>query len=135
MEEKQVISISGRKPSVCDCSVCRNMCRTPGLATPQEIMTLIEKGYEKRLQTTIWGVGMLLGITDKPIGMVQPRIVNGWCTFRKKNGLCELHDLGLKPTECRLAHHSIGIDSYDFSKNIAWLVAKQWIPLQSFLNS
>ena len=96
---------SGRKPTSCNCKECKSQCHTPCLGTPEDILKLIEAGYEDRLSPTLWAVGMLMGLTDKPIKMIQARQEdNGWCTFYH-NGLCELHDLGLKPTEGRLSHH------------------------------
>ena len=43
------------------------------------------------------------------------------------NGLCELHDKGLKPTEGRLSHHSTRLDNFKASKSISWNVAKEWL--------
>lgn len=43
------------------------------------------------------------------------------------DGLCELHDAGLKPTEGKLSHHSIRIDNFKASKSISWNVAKEWL--------
>lgn len=124
---------SGRKPTECKCEKCKSQCRTLCLGTPEDIMKLIEAGYEDRLAPTSWHVGMLLGVHDRPIEMVQARIEdNGWCTFYH-DGLCELHDKGLKPTEGRLSHHSINLDNFVPRKSLAWLVAKEWIKLEGLL--
>lgn len=126
---------SGRRPTDCSCEMCKRQCRTPCLATPLEIQNLIETGYEKRLVPVIWGAGVLMGVTDRPIKMIQAKVEdNGWCTFRREDGLCELHDLGLKPTEGRLSHHSFGPDTYNPKINVAWLVAKEWLLIQNFLH-
>lgn len=42
------------------------------------------------------------------------------------DGLCELHDKGLKPTEGRLSHHSMRLDNWSPKKSISWNVAKEW---------
>ena len=118
----------GRKLTECKCVRCRNQCHTPCLGTPEDISKLIEAGYQDRLAPTQWMVGMLMKVHDRPILMVQPKVEgNGWCTFYH-DGLCELHDLGLKPTEGKLSHHTTALDSLCFRRNPAWLVAKEWIP-------
>lgn len=128
-----IMQKSGRKPTECKCEKCRSQCRTPCIGTPEDITKLIEAGYQSRLSPTLWAAGMLMGLTDHPIKMLQPiREDNGWCTFYH-DGLCELHDKGLKPTEGRLSHHSIRIDNFVPKKSLAWLVAKEWLPLQNML--
>jgi hypothetical protein len=70
---------------------------------------------------------MVMGVHDKPIIMVQPNYDEdkGACTFFV-NGLCQLHELGLKPTEGKLSHHN---DQPVRNKNkiLAWVVAKTWL--------
>ena len=68
---------------------------------------------------------MVMGCTDHPVVMVQPINDGEWCTFFH-NGLCELHDKGLKPTEGKLSHHSIKVDNWTPRKSISWNVAKEW---------
>ena len=58
--------------------------------------------------------------------MIQIASSDDYCSFFH-NGLCELHDRGLKPTEGRLSHHSTRIDNFKASKSIAWNVAKEWL--------
>lgn len=125
---QRIIRKTGRKPSVCRCHQCQNQCRTPCLGTPDDIRRLIEAGYAHRLKATLWYVGVVLGKLSYPIPMVQAIVDdNGWCTFRRDDGLCELHDLGLKPTEGRLSHHSISRESFSFSKSLSYNVAKEWL--------
>ena len=122
---------SGRKPTSCACEKCRNQCKTPCLGTPEDIERLIEAGYGNRLSPTEWWAGSLMGVVKGPVLMIQAkREDNGWCTFRRPDGLCELHDKGLKPTEGRLSHHTMGLDNFDPRRNLAWLVAQEWLPLQ-----
>ena len=122
---------SGRKPTVCSCERCKNQCRTPCLGTPEDIAKLIDAGYKDRLAPTEWWAGAVIGITKGPVMMIQAMVdKNGWCTFRCPDGLCELHDKGLKPTEGRLSHHTIALDNFDPRRSLSWLVAKEWLPLQ-----
>ncbi|MDE7441664.1 MAG: hypothetical protein K2M69_05825 [Muribaculaceae bacterium] len=122
---------SGRKPTSCACEKCRNQCKTPCLGTPEDIERLIEAGYGDRLSPTEWWAGSLMGVVKGPVLMIQAkREDNGWCTFRRPDGLCELHDKGLKPTEGKLSHHTMGLDNFDPRRSLAWLVAQEWLPLQ-----
>lgn len=118
---------SGRKPCECSCDKCKSQCHTPCLGTPEDIERLIKAGYGDRLALTEWAAGVLMGLCDEPIQMIQARLEeNGWCTFYH-DGKCELHDKGLKPTEGRLSHHSLKRDNYNPKKSLSWLIAKEWL--------
>ena len=124
---KRIIRKSGRKPTNCKCQACKEQCKTPCLGTPQDIMRLIDAGYADKLMPTQWLVGMVVGKLNFPIPMVQAiQTDKGWCIFHK-DGLCELHNLSLKPTEGRLSHHDIKPECYVFSKSISFNVAKTWL--------
>lgn len=117
---------TGRKPTECKCQLCKQQCHTPCLGTPEDILRLIEAGYADRLAMTEWWAGVVMGVTDHPITMIQAVLgADGWCTFYH-DGLCELHDKGLKPTEGRLSHHSLAIDNWNPKKSISRQVAKEW---------
>lgn len=117
---------TGRVPVQCKCSLCKQQCHTPCLGTPEDIEKIIDAGYADRLAVTSWAAGIFMGVTSYSIPMIQPVAGDEFCAFFQ-NGLCELHDNGLKPTEGRLSHHSIKIDNFKPSKSIAWNVAKEWI--------
>ena len=108
---QRIIRKTGRKPCECKCSLCRMQCHTPCLGTPQDIERLIDAGY---------------AVIDIPIPMIQAVAGDEYCIFYH-NGLCELHDKGLKPTEGRLSHHSTRLDNFKASKSISWNVAKEWL--------
>ena len=95
-------------------------CHTPCLGTPQDIEKLIDAGYSDRLLPTLWGAGMIMGVINFPVPMIQIASGDDYCS-------CELHYRGLKPTEGRLSHHSTRIDNFKASKSIAWNVAKEWL--------
>lgn len=86
----------------------------------------MEAGYEKELRVTLWAVGMLVGAVPFPIPMVQALQTEHGCVFWK-DGLCELHDRGLKPTEGRLSYHVLTEENICFSKSLTWNVAKEWL--------
>ena len=122
---QKIIRKTGRKPIQCKCKECQQQCHTPCLGTPQDILKLIKAGYADRLAWTEWAAGMAMGCTDHIVGMVQAIQKDGWCTFFH-DGLCELHDKGLKPTEGKLSHHSICLDNWTPKKSLSWNVAKEW---------
>lgn len=123
----RIIRKTGRKPSQCKCKLCQEQCHQPCLGTPQDIERLIDAGYANRLAVTEWAAGMIMGCCPGPITMVQAKKEkDGWCTFFH-DGLCELHDKGLKPTEGRLSHHSLKADQWSRKKSISWNVAKEWL--------
>ena len=103
---QRIIRETGRKPVECRCARCREQCRTPCRGTPEDILRLLKAGYKERLAPTLWGVGLVLGRIPYVVPMIQARQENGYCIFFH-DGLCELHDAGLKPTEGRLSHHII----------------------------
>lgn len=123
---QRIIRKTGRKPCQCKCSLCKEQCTTPCLGTPEDIEKIIDAGFGGKLEITYWGAGILMGVTKHVIPMIQAHAGAEYCTFFN-NGLCQLHDLGLKPTEGRLSHHSIRRDNFKASKSLAWNVAREWI--------
>jgi hypothetical protein len=106
----------------CDCEICSNMCRAPCCGTPEEINSLIEKGYGKKLMLDDWPEAATMlkpalkyhGCEKAPYNTSS---IDG-CIFWKK-GKCELHKLNLKPLGGRIAHHNQSKEVYiDFSMEI-----------------
>lgn len=96
---KKLVGIDhNRWEQPCTCDKCKNMCEVPCIGTPKDIEAIIDAGYADRLKETMWMVGYL-AVKEKPIAMIQPTVKDEWCAFRQPDGLCELHDRGLKPTE------------------------------------
>ena len=136
---QRIIQRTGRRPTECRCRQCRQQCHTPCLGTPHDILRLIDHGYAHRLAPTLWQAGVLMGVTTQPVPLIQARCLDGaWgglldvgarshCTFLTPDGLCELHPLGLKPTEGRLSHHTIRLDNFKRSKSISWAVVQEWL--------
>ena len=128
---QRIMRKTGRRPIECKCQKCKQQCKTPCLGTPEDILRLIKAGYKERLAITHWWVGIARGKLDFPVIMIQARQEeNGYCTFFH-DGLCELHDLGLKPTEGRLSHHSITKENFKFGKSLSWNVAKEWMDMRN----
>lgn len=123
---QRIMRKTGRKPVQCKCQLCKMQCHTPCLGTPEDIERIIDAGYSDKLAATYWVAGMVMRVVDFPVPMIQPVASEDYCAFFQ-NGLCELHDKGLKPTEGRLSHHSISLDNFKPSKSIAWNVAKEWL--------
>ncbi|MDR2915753.1 MAG: hypothetical protein LBV74_13115 [Tannerella sp.] len=123
---KQIMHNTGRRRSECQCGRCKDQCRTPCLGTPGDILRLIDKGYAGKLAISCWMVGMAVGKLSIPIPMVQARRTENGCIFFR-DGLCELHDLGLKPTEGKLSHHVPKPENFIFEFSLVWNVAREWI--------
>lgn len=123
---QRIIRKTGRKPTQCKCRLCKEQCHQPCLGTPQDILRIIDAGFADKLAPTMWAAGLLMGVTDRVVPMIQASTVGDWCVFYH-DGLCELHDKELKPTEGRLSHHSIRIDNFKPGKSLAWNVAKEWL--------
>ena len=121
---------TGRSQTECQCQKCKEQCRTPCLGTPDDILQLIKKGYADKLAITYWAVGMTVGKLSAPIPMVQIKRTENGCIFFR-DGLCELHDSGLKPTEGKLSHHTIKLENCIFEISLVWHVASEWIRLSN----
>ena len=123
---QRIMASTGRRPVECRCRLCQSQCHQPCLGTPQDILRLMDAGYIDRLGEAEWPLGMVWGLIDREIVTIQARWQGDWCTFFH-DGLCELHDNGLKPTEGRLSHHSSRIEQFKPAKSIGWAVMKEWL--------
>lgn len=123
----KIMRKTGCKPVNCKCEQCKNQCRrAPCLGTPEDILKLIEAGFVDKLEVVEWATALFLGRVDYTIKIISVKQTSKGCIFFE-NGLCKLHDLGLKPTEGRLSHHTIMVDNYQFNKLLSWNVAKTWV--------
>lgn len=112
------------QPSNCDCDQCKRMCHAPCCGSVEDFEKLIDAGYGDRLMfddlpSTVDGGDLLKPALKDHEGQKAPwqtRTLRG-CTFWNENGHCELHDLGLKPTQARLVQH--GEDGFDVEKYAA----------------
>lgn len=114
---QKIVRKSGFKPVECKCNVCKTQCIKPCFGTPEDMEKIIAAGHQKRVQAVI--------IDDVP--MITPLLdaSKGACTFFT-NGLCELHDSGLKPTVGKLAHHSTTLQNFNIKKSPSKLVMDEW---------
>lgn len=121
----------------CTCEKCKNMCKTPCMGTLTDILKLVKAGYTDRLSKSMWGVGMITETYPSFIPFIGPKIdeKTGYCTFYK-NGLCELHDLGLKPTEGALTHctDKVVITKEEFKETINYKIAMSWVKVNKELD-
>lgn len=119
---KKLVGIDhNRWEQPCTCDKCKNMCEVPCIGTPKDIEAIIDAGYADRLKETMWMVGYLA-------------VKDGWCAFRQPDGLCELHDRGLKPTEGVLASCKVveedNVPTYETS--VLRAVAHEWVKVENF---
>jgi hypothetical protein len=93
----------------CSCEVCVNYCRRPGWWTIKEAESVLNNGLGYRMMLELspdFTFGVLSPAFKGNEGNFALQIFshNG-CTFFKSN-LCELHNTGLQPLECKFCHHS-----------------------------
>ena len=125
-ELKQIEELTGMNTVSCSCDKCVKMCKTATcIGTPSDILKLLAHGYRNSLFKTVWAAGLRYGIP--PIEMVQLEFdpVKRQCVMLDEHGRCKLHDLGLKPTEGRLADCRVTeMPKGKFPPN--WVVALMW---------
>lgn len=123
-EFEEIKALSGNTESACSCSTCQNMCKTsPCIGTPDDILRLINNGYVGKISASIYMVGVFYFNARNPVHFATPtRLDDGSCIFFN-NGLCDLHESGLKPTEGKLVNHETTGD-YKTSSN--YLVSETW---------
>jgi len=123
---EKIVRKTGRKPVECKCKECKKQCAsTVCLGTPQDIKKIIDAGYGDKIKPTTWKAGRMLGVTQDDVFMFASEQTEKGCIFFV-DGLCQLHDKGLKPTEGRLSHHSTKLENFKPAKSISWNVAKTW---------
>jgi len=136
----------------CSCASCKEMCKRPCWPTPEEAEALIAAGYGEKLMNDYWGgdSDILAPKWDEDDADEEPRGQDihllcpaelgreggsasfwreGGCTFQNPDGLCLLHDAGLKPLEGRLArceHDKTDLPPVNVHKCVAalWDTAK-----------
>lgn len=109
-EYEEIKLITGVEESVCACKECAQQCKTQVcLGTPTDILNLVKAGFKGQLALSKWAAGIKQGMPV--ISMMQPYydVNRGCCTFMDESQKkCTLHNLGLKPTEGKLSHHTLG---------------------------
>jgi hypothetical protein len=123
----KIVRKTGKKPVSCKCETCKVQCRkAPCIGTPEDIEKIINADgrYYYLLADSVWASGVPFGIAPKDF--IAPLMLKDGCGFFV-NGLCILHDLGLKPTEGRLSHHTAERPRR-FQDTINYHVASTWTP-------
>lgn len=127
--------------STCSCKKCAAMCeRTPCWPTPDEAQALIAAGFGDRLMTDWWyasprNVRMLVPATVGHEGTLAPRVSRllgenkGPCSFLTADKKCELHSLGLKPLEGRVAIHATSYRDFEVQDEISDAVREHIVGL------
>jgi len=121
---------TGKKQTNCKCQLCKRQCVHPCLGTPDDMIRILEAGYQDRVMFIRWTGALDMGVHNSDIPMITSLLdpVKKSCTFFT-DGLCELHAQGLKPTEGKLSHHSTELSTFDVKRSIGWAVAKEWMKL------
>ena len=121
-------TLDTRVPTACSCEACKNMCHRPCWPTPAEAHALMDAGFAARLMADYWSaadhdIRILCGALKGCEGHAAPYLPESeeGCTFWNAQGLCDLHDLGLKPLEGRLAIHGAPTTRRSLHEEVALL--------------
>lgn len=126
-EEDVIEVLAEMKPSACSCDTCKNMCRTtPCIGTPQDIRKIIEAGHGDKLAHTFWAAGLNIGMAPVPIIAPLFDDKRKCCSFLKDDGLCSLHNSGLKPIEGKLTNHEAQVINITKELPVPHMVALTW---------
>lgn len=125
------------KETECTCHDCKMMCKQQVcFPTPDDVIKLVEAGYGEKLHLSVVAhyrsqleaviaIGKFGSDFSKinlvPVIIQQRKKENGSCIFLDENELCQLHNLGLKPTEGKLAIHN------DFNSNLRYEIEELWL--------
>jgi hypothetical protein len=125
-EFKRIMEQSGEQPNNCSCTTCATMCtRCPCLGTPSDILALIDAGYIDNVGVVTWAAGVFVGIPPIPVVGLDMKKDGSCCMY--DNGLCKLHDTGLKPTEGKLVNcKTKGVGKHP-SKHLTVITAATWV--------
>lgn len=113
-------------PSECSCDKCSRMCHSTCCGAIEDIKKLMDAGFANRLSFDNWPnnikmVGPALKGYEGKESPWSTATIEG-CTFWK-DGLCELHDTGLKPIQGKLSLHGM---SDDENNEIAKMITDSW---------
>lgn len=108
------------QPTECACENCQMMCRAPCCGSVEDFEKIIDAGYADKLMfdnlPSVFDGGYLL----KPALKGHEAQQSPWatfsedgCTFWNADRRCDLHELGLKPTQGKIAIHNNPVNYYD----------------------
>lgn len=121
---EKIIRKTGMKPRACKCKLCQSQCAAPCKGTPEDMVKIIAAGYTDRVaiyKVPFTGLFPEFSGLQYIAGKIDPE--TKMCTFFKE-GLCELHNSGLKPTEGKLSHHTT--EKLDPKKSLTKHVLNEW---------
>lgn len=109
-QKKPKLTLNEKYPpsEACSCDVCRSYCRRPGWWSVDEATKAIEAGYASRMMLEVspernFGV-LSPAFNGAELNFALQQFAPNGCNFMK-DGLCELHNTGVQPIECRFCHH------------------------------
>jgi Fe-S-cluster containining protein len=103
--------------TACDCARCKHCCEEiPGWFAPTEAVKAIKAGYASRLSAVLELSSGVVALVPSIVGRegLPSLFASGRCNLLTKEGLCEIHDSGFKPIECRIGYgcKEVGPDVY-----------------------
>lgn len=111
MKRKRKQSLNGKYPpsEPCSCEICTAFCARPGWWTVDEASKALEAGYGNRMMLEVSPEFTFCVLSPAFRGCEMNFALRDFsslgCNFFS-GGLCELHETGLEPLECRFCHHS-----------------------------
>lgn len=99
------------KTTECSCDECKSYCRyRVGWPTPQEATALMNSEHKTDLMLDYWvgddvDIEIVAPAKAGYEGCLVPYNPRGHCTFLTEDEMCQIHDNGHKPIECRLSDH------------------------------
>ena len=108
---KSILSLQDKYPpsDPCSCEICTSFCKRPGWWTVEEATKALKAGYGNRMMLEI-SPEFTFGVLSPAFHGCERFIAiqeyaHFGCGFLTRDGLCELHETGLEPLECRFCHH------------------------------
>lgn len=121
----QIEQLKNQEKVECSCQECQNMCkRAVCLGTPEDMLKICEAGYQDKIDIIEFASGWAHGFPHRPITMLALKKIKDGPCIMFKDGLCLLHDRGLKPLEGKLA--DCKKEPVYFQDSDVWKIAKEW---------
>lgn len=115
----------------CSCSICKSMChKAPCIGTPDDIEKIKSAGFGHKIADTVVLNPITLAVFEQGLVEIEAPVFDdsrGCCSFLTENGLCELHDLGLKPTEGRVSSCSSDTRRISLVKDCYIYILQKWM--------
>lgn len=128
---EDILKQCNAKVSNCCCDVCKSMCyQCPCIGTPLEMQNIVQAGFHRDVMITKLANPIVINKYGHPITILAINFdeKKGHCSMLE-NGLCKLHNLGLKPLEGRTAICNSEKETTMASYRVYTAICDEWIKL------